>query len=117
MSGSILTSVKSMLGIEEEYDVFDTDIIIHINTAISILHQIGLASADGFVITGPTEQWSNLVDNSKNLELVKTLIYLRVRKVFDPPQSQTAMSAIDAQISELEWRLNVEVDNGGNSNG
>lgn len=113
MNTSILTSIKSMLGIEEEYTIFDNDLIIYINSAISTLYQIGLASADGFTITGADETWTDLLSGYSNIETVKALLYLQVRKIFDPPQSQSTMAAIDAQISELQWRLNVEVDRGG----
>ena len=113
MNASILTSIKSMLGIEEEYTIFDNDLIIYINSAISMLYQIGLESADSFTITGKDETWADLLSGYSNIETVKTLLYLQVRKIFDPPQSQSTMAAIDAQISELQWRLNVEVDRGG----
>ena len=113
MNASILTSIKSMLGIEEEYTIFDNDLIIYINSAISMLYQIGLESADSFTITGKDETWADLLSGYSNIETVKTLLYLQVRKIFDPPQSQSTMTAIDAQISELQWRLNVEVDRGG----
>lgn len=113
MNTSILTSIKSMLGIEEEYTIFDNDLIIYINSAISMLYQIGLESADSFTITGKDETWADLLSGYSNIETVKTLLYLQVRKIFDPPQSQSTMTAIDAQIGELQWRLNVEVDRGG----
>ena len=113
MNASILTSIKSMLGIEEEYTIFDNDLIIYINSAISMLYQIGLESADSFTITGKDETWADLLSGYSNIETVKTLLYLQVRKIFDPPQSQSTMTAIDAQISELQWRLNAEVDRGG----
>ena len=105
MNASILTSIKSMLGIEEEYTIFDNDLIIYINSAISMLYQIGLESADSFTITGKDETWVDLLSGYSNIETVKTLLYLQVRKIFDPPQSQSTMTAIDAQISELQWRI------------
>jgi hypothetical protein len=112
MNTSILTSIKSMLGIEESYTIFDNDLIIYINSAISVLYQIGLESAESFTITGTDETWNDLLGGYSNIETVKPLLYLRVRKIFDPPQSQSVMSAMDAQISELEWRLNAEIDRG-----
>ena len=41
MNDSILTSVKKMLGLSEEYDAFDLDIITHINSVFTILTQMG----------------------------------------------------------------------------
>lgn len=110
MSNSILTSIKSMLGIEESYTIFDNDLIAYINAVISTLYQIGLDSAESFTIKGADETWDELLSDYLNVELVKPLVYLKVRKIFDPPQSQAIMSAIDSQINELEWRLNAEVE-------
>ena len=113
MDNSILSSIKLMLGIEPEYSVFDKDLIVHINTVMSVLYQLGFEAANGFTITGTYEQWTDLLGEIKNIEMVKSLVYLRVRKVFDPPQNQAAIAAIDEQIKELEWRINIEVDKGG----
>lgn len=113
MNESILSSIKSLLGIEDDYTVFDKDLILQINSAISVLYQLGLDTAKDYRVIDYQNNWSELIGDYNNIELVKTIIYLRTKKVFDPPQSQTVMSAIDSQIHELEWRLNIEVDNGG----
>lgn len=117
MNESILSSIKSLLGIEDDYTVFDRDLILQINTAISVLYQLGLATAKDYRVIDYQNNWSELMGDYNNVELLKTIIYLRTKKVFDPPQSQTVMSAIDSQIHELEWRLNIEVDNGGDTDG
>ena len=36
---SILNEIKKMLGPGETYDHFDTDLIIHINSALNVLNQ------------------------------------------------------------------------------
>lgn len=117
MNESILSSIKALLGIEDDYTVFDQDLVIQINTAISVLYQLGLETAKDYRVIDDQNNWSELMGDYTNVELLKTIIYLRTKKVFDPPQSQTLMSAIDSQIHELEWRLNIEVDNGGETNG
>lgn len=109
MNESILTSIKSLLGIGEEYDAFDSEIIMHINSAISVLSQLGVKAADGYIVTDINNKWSDILSTS-NLEMVKTLVYFKVKKAFDPPQNGTTMSALDTQISELEWRVNIAVD-------
>ena len=38
---------------------------------------------------------------------VKSYIYLKVRQLFDPPTTSYLISAVERQITELEWRLNV----------
>lgn len=106
MDDSILNSIKKLLGFEADYDAFDVDIQLHINTAFSILHQIGASPIEGFVITGETEKWSDFIRNAMHVEMVKTFVYLKVRLVFDPPQTSFAIKAIEDQIRELEFRLN-----------
>lgn len=112
MEESILTSIKKLLGISEDYTQFDTDIIIHINSVFSILHQLGVGPDDGFEIADETTIWEDYTEDLALISSVKTYIYLKVRSYFDPPTSGTAVDAINQQIKELEWRLNVAVDTG-----
>lgn len=108
---SILNDVKKMIGPSASYDAFDTELIIHINSVFSILKQMGVGPQDEtFKISGEKEQWDDFYEEGENLEMVKTYIYLKVRLIFDPPQSSFVAEAINRQVSELEWRLNVEVD-------
>lgn len=109
---SILTSIKKLLGIAEDYTNFDTDIIIHINSVFSILTQLGVGPSEGFSISDNRDTWYDFIGDSIKIELVKTYIYLKVRLVFDPPQSSSVIDAINRTINELEWRLNVSVDPG-----
>ena len=110
MSDSILTSIKKLLGLTEEYTYFDADILMHINMAFMVLYQLGVGPSTPFSIADETATWSDFLGDSTDLAGVKTYIYLKVRLVFDPPQSSAAMEAIKQNIAELEWRLNVTVD-------
>ncbi len=107
---SILASVKKMLGITGEYEHFDADIIMHINTVFSILTQIGMGPDDGFSIDDYSAVWSDFMDDDERLSMVKSYVYLKVRLLFDPPMSSSVADAINRQISELEWRLFVQSD-------
>ena len=109
MNESILTSVKKMLGITEEYEHFDPDLIIHINSVFMLLRQLGVGPAKGYHITDESNKWSEFLQDSTELEMVKSYMYLRVRLLFDPP-SGGVQEAINNQIKEFEWRLNVAVD-------
>lgn len=112
MNESILTSIKKLLGITEDYEVFDVDIRIHINTTLAMLNQMGVG-VNGFHITGKDEVWSDFIGDDNAYDMVKTYVYLRVRKLFDPPTSGGGvMDAIDGTIAELEWRLNSHADYG-----
>ena len=107
---SILTSIKKLLGITEEYENFDQDIIMHINSAFMILNQLGVGPKSGFSINDKSSTWDEFIPESSNLEAVKTYVHLKVKLMFDPPLSSTVIEAIKTQINELEWRLNVSVD-------
>ena len=107
---SILVSIKKLLGVDEYCDHFDTDIIIHINSALMVLNQLGVGPSTGFVVTSNSETWSDFLGENTSIESVKTYVYLKTRLVFDPPQTSSVIDAINRQISELEWRINVAVD-------
>ncbi|WNM72391.1 hypothetical protein SEA_MOSSY_12 [Gordonia phage Mossy] len=107
MSESILTSTKKILGIAEDYDVFDMDIILHINGVLSTLNQLGLGPEEGFMIQDDSEEWGDLLEDDMRLNSIKTYVYLKVRLLFDPPATSFVISAMNEQIKELEWRLNV----------
>lgn len=111
---SILTSIKKLLGITEDYTHFDTDIIIHINSVFMILNQLGIGPANGFSISDKFATWTDfLPEDNKNFEAVKTYIHLKVKLIFDPPMSSAVMEAMKQMISELEWRLNAEAEHNG----
>ena len=104
---SILTSIKKLLGIAESYEQFDQDIIIHINTVFTILNQMGVGPKKVFSITDKHETWNKFTENFDEIQSVKTYVYLRTRMIFDPPTSSLVSEAINRNIAELEWRLNL----------
>lgn len=107
---SILTSVKKLLGISEEYTAFDTDIIICINSAFSILTQLGVGPSEGFSISDSSVTWDDYFSDGTKVEAVKNYVAAKVRLMFDPPTSSSMLQALNNIISELEWRLNVQCD-------
>jgi hypothetical protein len=107
MEASILTSTKKILGIPDDYTVFDLDIITHINTAFSTLTQLGVGPAEGFMIEDDTAEWTDFIVDDMQYNSVKTYVYLKVRQLFDPPTTSYLITAFNEQIRELEWRLNV----------
>lgn len=107
MNDSILTSIKKLLGITEDYSQFDADIIMHINSVFSTLIQIGIGPKSGFAITGEQETWNDFIGDNKKQQSVISYVYLKVRLLFDPPSSSVLVSAINEQIKEFEWRLSI----------
>ena len=110
MEDSILNSIKKLLGLTEDYTVFDPDIIIHINTFLGVLNQMGVGRP-GFTIEDDEATWEDFLGNhGVSLNEAKTYIALRVKMVFDPPSSSLVADAMNKNIEELGWRLNVKVD-------
>lgn len=107
---SILTSIKKLLGIEENYEHFDQDIIMHINSVFAILTQMGVGPESGFAITDKNAVWSDFTNDDIDMNGVKTYVYLKVRVLFDPPTSSSVLDSMNRLISEFEWRLNVAKD-------
>ena len=115
MNESILTSIKKLLGITEEYEHFDSDIIMHINTVLMILMQLGVGPEKGFTISDKSSVWSEFLPDDKNLEAVKTYVHMKVKLLFDPPLSSVVMECMNRMINEMEFRINIEAE-GGNQN-
>jgi hypothetical protein len=109
MIESILDTIKTMLGIPSTDVAFDTDILIHINSAFMSLNQLGVGPEIVYSIEDKTPTWVDFLTDSVMYSAVKTYIYLKVRLAFDPPGTSFLLEAIQRQITELEWRLNVQV--------
>lgn len=109
---SILTSIKKLLGIEEEYEHFDPDIIMHINSVLGDLTQLGVGPSEGFQIEDETSTWNDFIasDSAALLSAVKSYIHLRVKLLFDPPSSASVLTSYERQIERFEWRLNVAAE-------
>lgn len=109
---SILTSVKKMLGPEEDYTYFDPDIIMHINSVFMILNQMGVGPSTPFVIEDSTSLWSDFSTDIEKIETVKSYVGLKVKQIFDPPTTSALADSLKERINEMEWRLSVQVDPG-----
>lgn len=107
---SILDSVKKVIGFEPEYDVFDLDIVMHINMAFGILKQAGVGSDTGFMITDNTTLWAQYLSDLTLLGMVKSYITMAVRQVFDPPSTSFGQDALQQLITQLIWRINIAAE-------
>lgn len=116
MDESILITIKKMLGLDDEYQPFDADVIVLINSALMTLTQLGVGPKNGYAITDYNSKWSDFLVNDVKLEAVKNYVYLKVRVTFDPPTSSSVLEAYKQQLNELEWRLNVQAESVENFN-
>lgn len=113
MEESILDSVKLSLGIPVEYEHFDPQIMLHLNTVMAILPQLGVGPEEGFFVQDDSTTWGDLIGDTElayKLLYVKSYVCLRVRLLFDPPSSSGAIDAMERQMRELEWRITVTKD-------
>jgi hypothetical protein len=107
---SILTSIKKMIGVDMTYTYFDPEIVMHINTVLSVLTQLGVGPTEGFSIQDENAIWSDFVGENPNLDLIKTFMGLKVKLFFDPPQASAHIEAINRQCDELEFRILATVN-------
>jgi hypothetical protein len=110
VENSILHDIKQMLGQEWDDTTYDLDIRLHINSVFFNLNQIGVGPSEGFSIADENVLWDAYIGDSKNLEAVKTYIYIRVRLLFDMPTNGFLVTSLEKQADKLEWTLMVEAD-------
>lgn len=108
---SVLKTIRRMIGPSEDYEYFDTDLIVHINSAFSRLCQLGVGPEVPFHITDDTEEWSDFSDEGY-MEDVKQYVYLSTKVIFDPPASASVLTAYKEQIQKLEWLLMETAEHG-----
>lgn len=109
MSG-ILDDVKKMLGLGEWDEAFDAEILMHINSVFMTLNQLGVGPPEGYTVRDRANTWDDFVGDRQDIEAIKSYTYLKVRLLFDPPSSSFVLESIKSMASELEFRLNVQVD-------
>ena len=102
---SILKSVKLSLNVPSTETAFDVELIMHLNSALSVLTQLGIGPEDGFEVVDETQTWAMLLGNEKRISLVKTYCVLKTRIVFDPPTVAAVLESLNREIKELEWRI------------
>ena len=108
MEDRILVSTKKVLGIPEDFTAFDLDVMTHINAAFSVLNQLGVGPAEGFMIEDSDALWSDFVTENITLNMVKTYVYLKTRILFDPPTTSFLIEALNNQVAEYEQRISYQ---------
>lgn len=103
-SESILNTVKAMLGPSADYDAFDTDILVHINSAFERLCELGVGPSKAFYIEDSTSVWDDFI-NDCPYQVIRYIV-LYVKRVFDPTANGTIKQAYDEEIDRLEWLMN-----------
>jgi hypothetical protein len=112
MTDSILDTTKASLGLAANHTAFDTELIMHINSVLSDMPQLGVGPDNGIEITDATTTWKTLIGTDKRLNSVKSLTHLRVKMLFDPPDVGFVLTAMEKMIEKGEWRLNIAAEEG-----
>ena len=106
---SILGSIKQMLGIDPTDKSFDNELIVFINSALSTVQKMGVG-VSGYKISSDTETWADFLQSRTDVEEIKTNVYSRVRLIFDPPQNAFVVKAIQDQIAEGNFYIEMYRD-------
>jgi len=109
LNDSILDSTKKALGLDTEYDAFDPEIIMHINSTFFTLQQLGVGPTNGFMIVDNTALWSEFM-GVEMIHAVKSFVALKVRLIFDPPATSFVLDAMNKTAEEYAWRLNAHME-------
>ena len=107
---SILQTIAQLIGGEEYGEHFYTDLVVAINTALSVLTQVGVGPEEGFAITGEEDTWRDFLGDDTRLNMAITYVQTKVRMIFDPPQSNVLKEAMTELINEMEWRAYIAAD-------
>ena len=110
MEESILKTIKQLIGCPDDFEQFDLDLIVHINSAFATLTHLGVGPKEGYRLTGADNAWSEFEDNAQKLSLIKDYVYIKTRLLFDPPTSGSLMDSLKEQLKEMEWRLYMLYD-------
>ena len=110
MTDSIFESVKKVVGLLGDDGSFDEDILLHINSVVSTLRQLGLSIPADFYVRDDVQTWRDLLGEFRDLDLVKSYMTMKVRLMFDPPSSSFGLKSMEEMVKEYEWRINVLTD-------
>lgn len=105
---SILDSTKKALGIHPESTDFDLDVVMHINSSLFLLNQLGVGPSSGFRVTGNTDTWDDFLGMRNDLESAKSFVFINVRLLFDRPETSYGIQALEKQRDEYGWRLELQ---------
>ena len=117
---SVLNTIKKCLDIDPDNKDFDMDILLHINSVLTIMKRLGIIPKTSRRISDDSVTWSQLIpDDSLDVEDIKDYIFLRVKLIFDPPQNQKHTDVLIDTYKEIEFGLMTqnEIKDGGEEDG
>lgn len=107
LTESVLLSTKKVLNIPGTQDAFDQDILTHVNSAFSVLSQLGLLVEEGVYVDDEALTWADLELPDPWIQLIRTYVFLNTQLLFDPPTTSFLLAARKQQLDEHVWRLSM----------
>lgn len=109
LTNSILEDVRIGVGLTKYTSDFDTELLMYINTAISVLNQNGVGNF--ITVTDTSTTWADLQDvtqvkGNMYFNIVPTFITMSTKVIFDPPPP-SAVEYHSKSIEQMIWRLQV----------
>lgn len=111
LDDKILDTIRKLIGGSTDYTYFDEDIVIHANTYLANLVQVGIGTP-GFILT-TASTWRDFLGNNyppERLIQIRSWLWIKVKLIFDPPMSTHYADKLQEEAKEMLWRMYVEVD-------
>lgn len=108
MPTGVLDTIKTSCGIDSENSDFDQELLIFINSNVSVLCQLGVVSTP--IVVDANTTWTDLIGSYTDIEMIKTEMYLAVVLVFDPPVNASVLASYQKHLEELQFRLREQCD-------
>ena len=109
LTDSILKTTRSALGVGEAPTAFDSELVLHINAALSILNQNGCGKIVN--VQDEAATWGDMQDPLQTVgnaffHLVPTYVFTKTKILFDPPPPSN-VAFYDNYTQELLWRIRI----------
>jgi hypothetical protein len=108
LNKSILSDVKEAVGLSTEPTLFDTEILMHINSAVAKLSQNDISFP---IVVNELTTWLEIqdpeqVEGNKLFQMVPLFVSLSVKILFDPPPPSSVQYHV-SNVDQILWRLKI----------
>lgn len=109
LTSSILSTTKRLVGVSEDDESFDLDIMLNINAAISTLYQLGVVKK-AYTVTSKEDTYEDLIPDGTDdvVNQIKMYLVYKTKLGFDNSTLSTAIiEVLKEMIREAEYRLHI----------